>query len=394
MEHSSSPSSSSAGPSSLAASLAWENSSSSSSFSSPAAAAGPSSVALDQRRRQGNERTLNSEPLIQRGKRPVVTEAVRRNGRELRYASVALRADKEIVMMAVQQCPAAVQYASHDLRDDHDVALAVVGPKEHWGEDDEQGGGEGDGGGRGSAFALLGPRQRNDRDIAERALSKDSSMVQYLGKDLQLDKGLAEIAVQGNPKIIRCLHPDLQEDEDLVRLSLASDGSTLAMLALPIRKNRSFVLLAVRSNPTAQYYAVPDNMCDTREFRTAFKSALACKGEEAKEVQVVFQFGGEDGKQLEFIASHEERVGDEKEVVTTNGCLEEEAPTIGYVATELKKVVFSQDDPQYDYKKLLLVIKSDDGIEKIVDPFQSQQPVLDFVSSKAPGLPAGELMSS
>ena len=55
--------------------------------------------------------------------------AVTRTGAALRYATAALKADKELVKAAIAQDPSALQYASAELQNDREVVHLATPPK-------------------------------------------------------------------------------------------------------------------------------------------------------------------------------------------------------------------------------------------------------------------------
>jgi hypothetical protein len=59
-----------------------------------------------------------------------VLEAVTKDGWELKYASDALRGDRDVVMAAVKKWGGALRFASDDLQNDRDVVMAAV--NEDW----------------------------------------------------------------------------------------------------------------------------------------------------------------------------------------------------------------------------------------------------------------------
>ena len=62
--------------------------------------------------------------------RTEVLEAVKQDGRALRYASAALKDDREIVLEAVKQNGDALQFASAALKNDREIVDYAGGPRE------------------------------------------------------------------------------------------------------------------------------------------------------------------------------------------------------------------------------------------------------------------------
>ena len=62
--------------------------------------------------------------------RTEVLEAVKQNGRVLRFASAALKDDREIVLEAIKQNGGALEYASAALQDDREIVDYAGGPRE------------------------------------------------------------------------------------------------------------------------------------------------------------------------------------------------------------------------------------------------------------------------
>lgn len=56
-----------------------------------------------------------------RNNKPVVLDAVSRNGFLLKYASLTLRSDRDVAIAAARQCPCALKLADKTLQDDPEV---------------------------------------------------------------------------------------------------------------------------------------------------------------------------------------------------------------------------------------------------------------------------------
>lgn len=104
----------------------------------------------------------------------VVLAAVKRDGRELHYASDVLQNDKEVVLAAVRQYGQALSDASDELRNDKEVVLTAV-KQDDW------------------AYHFASDELRNDKDVMLAAVTRNPKAIQY-----------GEIrALQNDPDILR-----------------------------------------------------------------------------------------------------------------------------------------------------------------------------------------------
>jgi hypothetical protein len=70
--------------------------------------------------------TLENSPSSLRGNKPVVLQAVKGFGKDLRYASKQLQDDREVVLEAVKQYGKAFKFASPRLKGDREIVTTAI----------------------------------------------------------------------------------------------------------------------------------------------------------------------------------------------------------------------------------------------------------------------------
>ena len=111
------------------------------------------------------------------GNKKQVLEAVRKDGKLLRYASKKLRGDKEVVLEAVKSDGWALEYASEELRRDREVVLEAVRQQ-------------------GDALAYASKELKGDKEIVLEAVKQNPFALQYASEELKEDKDLIAVAEQ------------------------------------------------------------------------------------------------------------------------------------------------------------------------------------------------------
>lgn len=140
--------------------------------------------------------------------RDLVMEAVRRNGRDLEFASWDLRKDRDVVMEAVSQCGMALKFASKALQDDREIVMkAVTGPRS------------------GSAIRYASEALRNDKEIVIAAVTgdKDNWAVHHIPEIFLHDKDVMFIAVKQGFRY-EYLMSNLVGDRDIVMETVKHHG--------------------------------------------------------------------------------------------------------------------------------------------------------------------------
>ena len=118
----------------------------------------------------------------QKNDRDIVLAAVEQNGYALEYASATLRNNRDVVLAAVQQNGRSLQFASETLRNDRDVVLGAV----------EQ---------NGRALQFASETLRNDRDIVLAAVQQHGYALEYASSGLNADRAVVLAAMRKAPRM-------------------------------------------------------------------------------------------------------------------------------------------------------------------------------------------------
>jgi hypothetical protein len=158
----------------------------------------------------------------------VVTKAVKRCWRELKFASADLRDTRAVVLAAVECHWRALQYASAALRGDRDLVLAAV----------EQ---------NGLALCFATEALRSDRELATAAVRKQWRALQYVSRDLLKDTELLLLAAAANPRALLLVPVTLLPGDYSENVALL--GGTLrdlrTLLRLVTERHEGGVLLSL-----------------------------------------------------------------------------------------------------------------------------------------------------
>ncbi|CAJ1397458.1 unnamed protein product [Effrenium voratum] len=171
--------------------------------------------------------------------RDAMEQMVRLSLDSLKYASKALKADKELVMMAVR-LPGAFRYAA--------------------------------------------PLCQNDLDVARIAIAGCPQMFRFGGRTVRRDHAIASMAVQADPGNIRFVSPDLLRNRKFVQERVEKDG--LALGATNARVPKEIIMAAVSQNGLALKFVA--------------KKGVAANPELAKDEEVVMAAVQQNGKALKF----------------------------------------------------------------------------------------------
>ncbi|OLQ03144.1 hypothetical protein AK812_SmicGene13926 [Symbiodinium microadriaticum] len=106
---------------------------------------------------------------------------------------------------------------------------------------------------RGAALALkfASPRLRNDRALAQEALSLDTSCLEFVSEELREDVELMREAVSRNAFALRFAGPRATECKELVLAAVQAEGMALLYAGPEMRADREVVLAAVRQDGCA-----------------------------------------------------------------------------------------------------------------------------------------------
>jgi len=104
--------------------------------------------------------------------REVVLVAVKQNGTAIKYVPHAVRDDKELVMVAVKECGFVLQHVSPVLKNDKEVVLKR----------------------NGRALRYASPALKNDKEVVLAAVKDDGGALRYASDALKNDRGMVLIS--------------------------------------------------------------------------------------------------------------------------------------------------------------------------------------------------------
>jgi len=187
----------------------------------------------------------------------VMRMALRSHPWMLKYASKAVRADRDVVVSVVCVCGLFLEYASAALRDDAEVVSIALNKSA-------------------GAFRFASERMRARADFAYRAIQHGySGMLEFVAPALRNNRKFVCLAVAQRGMALKHVPEAFQADGALVRVALRNHGCAIRYAAEELRSDRSFVLDAVRSTGTALQY-VPSHFRKDREVVLAAVAHCGC----------------------------------------------------------------------------------------------------------------------
>ena len=167
------------------------------------------------------------------GDKHFVLAAVARDGLLLRFATAALRSNKEIVMAAVAQHGAALQFSRLRQNADKKVVLCAVKRT-------------------GVALEFAAPALQNDKEVALAAVSQDGFALRFVSDALQTDPELKQMArtavfaaVSKDPDALEHAPAQLQTDREYVLQAVSCNGLSLRHAWGRLNGDQRVVLAAV-----------------------------------------------------------------------------------------------------------------------------------------------------
>lgn len=137
-----------------------------------------------------------------------------RVGVGLKYASAAMRADREVVIGAVHQAGLALEFASPELRADKDVVLV--------------------------------------------AMRQNLRALKFASDELKTDQDVATLILEGDPALLKYVDRAVFEDREFIKECLASTWQVLEYAPMEVRHDKDLVMIAVRQNHSALQWASED----------------------------------------------------------------------------------------------------------------------------------------
>eukprot|EP00931_Biecheleriopsis_adriatica_P020434 TRINITY_DN13661_c0_g1_i1.p1 TRINITY_DN13661_c0_g1~~TRINITY_DN13661_c0_g1_i1.p1 ORF type:complete len:726 (+),score=144.48 TRINITY_DN13661_c0_g1_i1:347-2524(+) len=157
--------------------------------------------------------------------RELVLEAVREEGRALKYAADELRSDRKLVLEAFREDRRALVYAADELRSDRNFVLEAV--REN-----------------GRAFQYVADEFRSNRNFMLEAVRLDGRALAYAADELRSDRELVLEAVREDGLALEYASDDLCSDRNLVLEAVRLDGLALEYASDELRSDREMVLAA------------------------------------------------------------------------------------------------------------------------------------------------------
>ncbi len=168
--------------------------------------------------------------------REVVLAAVKSEGIALKYAHKKFREDREVVLEAIIQDEIALQYASDELKDDRELILKVIDQK-------------------GLILEFVSDRLKNDRELVIRAVNQDGWALEFASDELKNDRTVVLTAVRHHGWALQYASNTLRSDKKIVSAAVEQDGSALEFASKKLRQNRKIVLKAIKQKGEALEFA-------------------------------------------------------------------------------------------------------------------------------------------
>ncbi len=171
---------------------------------------------------------------------------VRRDGRALRDADDAFKADREILLTAMQTWEYAFRYADATLKADRDILLAAILQDAH-------------------AFKFADAALRADPDVIRAAVRLSEYTWQYVDDVFKADPDVVKIAIQRNAHAFVTADDSLRTDREFVLAAVQKNWAVLGYADDSFRKDRDIALAAVRLSKEA-WYDIDDCLKADRDF--------------------------------------------------------------------------------------------------------------------------------
>ena len=151
----------------------------------------------------------------------IVMEALKRDGRALKFASEELRDNYGIVMEAVKQNGFALNFASEELQKDSLIVLEAVK--------------------NGFPFEKVPEELRNNYEIVMEAVKKHCLALAYASEELRNNYEIVIEAVKRDGRALRFASEELRNNYEIVMEAVKQDGRALEYASEELQKNYDFV---------------------------------------------------------------------------------------------------------------------------------------------------------
>ena len=212
-------------------------------------------------------------------------EAIKEDGRFLKYASLELQADRNVVLAAVRQAGLAIAYASPGLQADREVVLAAVRQNGDalqyastmWADREvvleavRQ---------NGMALEYADEEPRADCEVVLAAGRQNGEALQFASRELWADRGFFQEAVRQNGNALWYAteaDPELEADREIVLEAVRQNGNAIRHASEELWVDREVVLEAVRQNGNTLRF-VTEVDYKLKEDREVVLAAVAAQG--------------------------------------------------------------------------------------------------------------------
>ena len=191
-----------------------------------------------------NEQNIMSNPLLLKyanyhikNNRTIVINAVRRNGKSIKFATARLQRDPEIVIEAIKNgYSEALGYLPNGLEDYPDIVLEAIQYES-------------------TLYRNLPDDYKSDRDVILRVINNNCNVFPLLNKNFLNDREIVFIAVSNNGNLLRYASKNLRNDHEIVLTAVRNNGEALEYALDKAKDNREIVLEAIYNNNNAFVYA-------------------------------------------------------------------------------------------------------------------------------------------
>lgn len=163
----------------------------------------------------------------------LVLEAVKRDGRALKHASLELKGDNVVAQAAVEQDGIALEHASNELKKNKKIVLAAV----------KQGG---------TALQYASDDLKKDREIVQAAIEQNGAAIKYANKSI-IDDALVKLALPSYGLALQYGSDALKQDSKVVQAAIKQDGAAIQYADASVI-NDDLVKLALPSYGLALQY--------------------------------------------------------------------------------------------------------------------------------------------
>ena len=162
----------------------------------------------------------------------MVLLAFGKNPKSIKFASPALRSDKEFMLSLIEQNPEVIMmHAEPNLLGDRDFVLKAVALS-------------------GQTLRKASPALQNDSEIVEIAVCQDGLALSYASSELKNNRAIVSSAMNSNPRAFFHASPEIQEDQALAVIAIRSCPELFTILPASLKENKQLIHLAIETQPS------------------------------------------------------------------------------------------------------------------------------------------------